>query len=178
MFKAKDLFTIGLRLGRQNPAFALCDNPACEACVKQRAAISRDRFQREAFRITASARLAGKYIPEIIDNLKAAGIGAVELDYLQGKACARMSAEKLTAAVQELTAAGIAVSALRLQYIPEATEPLLKLAAAAGIDRVILPLCHPAPTPLTWRSRTAFASPLPTAAKPVSSQPETMPPLR
>ncbi|NLF61081.1 MAG: AAC(3) family N-acetyltransferase [Lentisphaerae bacterium] len=140
LFKAKDLFAIGLRLGRQNPAFALCDNPACEACVKQRAAISRDRFQQEAFRIAASARLAGKYIPEIIDNLKAAGVDAVELDYLQGKACARMSAERLTAAVQELAVAGIAVSALRLQHIPEATEPLLKLAVAAGIDRVIMPL--------------------------------------
>ena len=141
LIKAKDLFAIGLRLGRQNPAFALCDNPACEACVKQRAAINRDRCSREAFHLTASARLAGKYVPEIIDNLKAAGIDAVELDYLQGKACAGMSAEKLAGAVQELTAAGIAVSALRIPHIPEAAEPLLKLAAAAGITRVIMPLC-------------------------------------
>ena len=76
------------------PPNSLCPlrQPACEACVKQRAAISRDRFQQEAFRIAASVRLAGKYIPEIIDNLKAAGVDAVELIICK-VACARMSAE-------------------------------------------------------------------------------------
>ncbi len=141
LFKARDLFAIGLKLGRQNPAFALCDNPACEACVKQRAALARDRFNREAFQITASTRLAGKYLPEIIDNVKAAGIHAVELDFLQGHACVNMPAEKLTAAVHELATANLAVSALRIPHQPDAPEPLLKLAVEAGISRVIMPLC-------------------------------------
>ena len=46
----------------------------------------------------------------------------------------------MTAAVKSWLSLALAVSALRLQHIPEATEPLLKLAVAISIDRVIMPL--------------------------------------
>ncbi len=139
LIKSQDLFDIALALGRRNPAFVLCDNPACADCVRQRAAIFARRMSKEAFKLTASSRLAGRYVPEIIENLQAAGIKYVELDYLQGRACAFASPEKLKAAVDEFKAAGIGISGLRVPCVPEDPARLVELANAAGIGRLLLP---------------------------------------
>lgn len=140
LMKAKEMLDICAEIGEQDPAFALCDNPACQDCVTQRAAIFADEMSREAFQLTASARLAGRYIPEMIENLKNAGISRIELDYIQGSACAAMKAERLAKAVVELTEAGISVSALRSFFTPAEPQTLFALAKAAGISRVIMPL--------------------------------------
>lgn len=140
LIKSQDLLDIALAAGRKDPAFALCGNPACADCVRQRAAIFAGRMDRESFTLTASSRLAGRYVPEIIDNLKAAGIRFVELDYLEGKACAFFSPEKLLAAVREFEADGIGVSALRAAAVPDDVSGLAGPAAAAGIRRLVLPL--------------------------------------
>jgi len=140
LMKAKEMFRVGLELGKKDPAFALCDNPACAACVKQRAAIFADRMERESFRLTASSRLAGRYVPEMIENLHAAGIRYVELDHLQGRPCGQLPPEKLSAAVAELASEGIEVSALSVNACPDEPEKLVELLKAAGIGRVILPV--------------------------------------
>ena len=140
LIRSADLLRVGMALGGKDPAFVLCDNPECADCVKQRAAIFADRMSRESFRLTASSRLAGRYLPEMVENLGKAGIGAVELDYLQGKACAGMSGEKLAAVAAELTASGIAVSALAVPAAPDDPEKLLDAVRTAGIGRVILPV--------------------------------------
>ncbi|MBO7147381.1 MAG: AAC(3) family N-acetyltransferase [Lentisphaeria bacterium] len=140
LIKAKDLFEIGLQLGSKDPAFVLCDNPACADCVRQRAAIFADRMEKESFRLTASSRLAGRYLPEMIENLKEVGIRFIELDYLQGKACAVLPPEKLKAAVDELQENGITVSGLRVEVVPDESAKLIEKAVAAGIKRLIVPL--------------------------------------
>lgn len=140
LMKAKDLFDICLELGEHDPAFVLCDNPACADCVKQRAAIYTARMAQESFKLSASSRLAGRYVPEMIEHLQAVGIKYVELDYIQGKACGKMSAEKLKKVVDEFTENGIGISALRIFYIPTVYVPIIKLAKEAGISRIILPL--------------------------------------
>jgi len=142
LMKAKDLFDICLELGEHDPAFALCNNPACADCVRQRAAIFADSMAHEAFRLAVSSRLAGRYVPEIIENMKAAGIKYVELDYLQGKPCAKMPADKLRRAVQDFLEEGIEVSALRLMYIPSEYEAVIKLAKDSVIPRVVFPLAE------------------------------------
>ncbi len=140
LIKSRDLLDIGMALGRKDPAFVLCDNPECADCVKQRAAIYADRMKHEEFQLSASSRLAGRYIPEIIENLAAAGIQAVELDYLQGRACAFMAPEKLAAAVAEFSAAGVSVSALSAAVVPNDAETFAANVKSAGITRVILPV--------------------------------------
>ena len=139
LIKSKDLFEIGLALGSEDPAFVLCDNPECADCVEQRAAIFTDRMSKESFKLTASSRLAGRYVPEMVENLQAVGIKLVELDYVQGKACAFMSEEKLASIAAEFRESGIEISALSAAVVPDDPESLIKLALAAGISRLILP---------------------------------------
>lgn len=140
LIKSKDLFDLGLAMGQEDPAFVLCDNPACADCTAQRAAIFADRIAGESFKLTASSRLAGRYVPEMIENLQAAGIKFIELDYVQGKACAFMSEEKLSAIAAELRADGIEISALSAEVVPDDETKLAALAKAAGISRLILPV--------------------------------------
>ena len=139
LIKSRDLFEIGLALGAEDPAFVLCDNPECADCVEQRAAIFTTRMDEESFKLTASSRLAGRYVPEMIENLQAVGIRFVELDYVQGKACAFMSEEKLSSIAAEFRESGIEISALSAAVVPDDPEKLVKLAQAAGIARVIIP---------------------------------------
>lgn len=140
LMKSADMLRTALELGKKDPAFALCGNPACAACVAQRAAIFADRMAHESFRLTASSQLAGRYVPEMIENLRAAGIGYVELDCIQGRPCALMEPAKLAAAVKELTSEGIGISALSCHASPDDPEKLAELVKAAGIGRVILPV--------------------------------------
>ncbi|MBQ6472778.1 MAG: AAC(3) family N-acetyltransferase, partial [Victivallales bacterium] len=167
LIKSAEMFRVGLELGKKDPGFALCDNSACEDCVRQRAAIYADRMAHESFKLTASSRLAGRYVPEMVENLQAAGVSCIELDYVQGKACAFMSAEKLKAVVNELSAGGIQVSALRAEVVPDDHAALVTLAKEAGIGRVILPLGEneAAETAVTAGLEVAFANTNQTGAR-------------
>lgn len=141
LIRAQAMLEIAAELGGQNPAFALCDNPNCPDCVRQRAALFTARIAtHERFQLAAASRLAGRYLPEIIENLQRAGLKAVELDFLQGRPAASLNADALTDTVRQLHEAGIGVSALRPQVMPADPERLLKAAAQAGITRLVLPL--------------------------------------
>lgn len=134
------LFETLLAVGAEQPDFVLCENPECADCVKQRAAIYADAYGKESFRLAASSRLAGRYVPEIIENLQREGISAVELDYLQGKPCWMIPADKLNAAIQEFAAENITVSALRLTVVPDDTLKIVSLLKATKIKRVVVPM--------------------------------------
>jgi len=138
--KSREMIDLLVERGREQPDWALCGNPACPDCVRQRAALHRARFEREAFRVGASARLAGRYVPEMIENLQAAGIDAVELDVIQGQPAFRLDADRLRQVQAELAGAEIRVAALRAPAATENDEAILDLARAAGIRRVVLPL--------------------------------------
>lgn len=140
LLKAADMLSTALELGGDDPAFVLCENPACEDCVRQRAAIDRARFAEESFRLAASTRLAGRYVPEMVENLHAAGIDAVELDYIQGKGCAGMAPEALARAAAEFSEGGIAVAALRAVALPDDWQAMVARCQAAGAARLVLPL--------------------------------------
>lgn len=140
LIKAKDLFEIALELGKKDPAFVLCDNPECADCVRQRAAVFADKMEKESFTLSVSSRLAGRYVPEMVENLQKAGIKYIELDYLQGKACAFLPEEKLKKAVNELEEEGIKVSALSVDVLPDDMVSFLAKVKNASISTLILPL--------------------------------------
>ena len=141
LIKAREMYEIALAVGSSDPAFVLCDNPECADCVRQRAAIFKNRIAaKESFKLAASSRLAGRYIPEIIENCQRCGITYLELDYIQGKAWYKWSQEKLAAWIAELTEQKIAVSAVRCFSVPENPQSLIDLAVQLGIARMILPL--------------------------------------
>ncbi len=139
LIRSRDLIDILVEHGRTNSAWALCDNPKCADCVAQHAALRRDRLARENFRLAAGSRLAGRYVPEIIENLTAAGITAVELDFVQGRAACSLGIG-LARVCDEIRAAGIVVSALRALAVTGNEEALLDTARVAEIPRVIMPL--------------------------------------
>ena len=140
LINANEMIGTLLELGSTQPDLFLCDNPACADCVKQRAALKKARFADEAFKITASSKLAGRYIPEIIENLQNEGLQNVELDYVQGQVCANLPAETLAGYVNEFEQAGISVSALRCPVVPNDVDKFAEKMKSAGIKRVILPV--------------------------------------
>ena len=140
LIDAHEMMHLCMEVGAEDPAFCLCENPSCADCVRQRAAIFADRISKESFKLSASSRLCGRYVPEMIEKLQAAGISNVELDYVQGKACGFMSADRLKAIVDEFAAAGIGISGLRYPVLVDDPQALLARLQAAGIRRVILPL--------------------------------------
>jgi aminoglycoside 3-N-acetyltransferase len=146
LMKSQDLIDVFTELGSNDPAFCLCDNETCAACVKQRAAIRKDKLSAEDFKLCIASSIAGKYIPEMIENLKAAGVDYVELDFIQGKPAHKFSIDKLKRAVEEFAENDIKVSALRLVAIPADFKKILELLKTAGIDNLIMPLCADAET--------------------------------
>ncbi|MBQ9336142.1 MAG: AAC(3) family N-acetyltransferase [Lentisphaeria bacterium] len=140
LIDSAQMFEVLLAAGADCPDLVLCDNPECADCVTQRAAIYAAEMARESFKLTVSSRLAGRYVPEMIENLQREGISRIELDYLQGKICAQLPTEKLVAAVRELKADGIEVTGIRLPAVPDEPAKLAEKLRQAEISRVILPL--------------------------------------
>jgi len=140
LMKSQDLIDIFTDLGSKDPAFCLCDNENCADCVAQRAAIRKAQLAGEDFKLSIASSVAGKYIPEMIDNLKAAGVSYVELDIIQGKPAHQLSTDKLKKTVEDFAENNIKVSALRLPASPAELSEVLELLKSAGIDNLIMPL--------------------------------------
>ena len=140
LIKSQDLIDTALEAGRKNPAFVLCQNPHCEDCVAQRAALIRHRLSGESFCLAAAGSLAGRYIPEMIENLKASGLKLIELDYLEGRPIHLLPPEKIKNAAQELQAGECEITALRACAVTVANSNLLETARVCNISRVTLPL--------------------------------------
>lgn len=140
LIRARDMFDLALSIGENDPAFVLCDNPACADCVRQRAAIFRSRIAGESFKLAASSRLAGRYVDEMIENCQRCGIDYIELDYIQGKPWHKYPAAKLTRWVNDIVESKITVTAARLFSVPEDCQKIIDLATQAGITKLILPL--------------------------------------
>ncbi len=96
-------------------------------------------LNKESFKFAASACLAGRYIPEIIENVKRVGINTIELDYIQGKSILSYPVEKLTLFANELATEEIAVSGVRTYVTPVDSQDLLEKLAALNVKRIILP---------------------------------------
>lgn len=140
LIKSREMIDIMLETGRKNPAFALCSNPNCADCVKQRANLKRSIFSEESFKLSVSAALAGRYVPEIVENMKAAGVDAVELDYLNGMPFNLLKKDFIARAIMEFKENKISVSSFRFQAIPENFSEMLDLALNNSVDRIIIPL--------------------------------------
>ena len=140
LMKSKDLIDVFTEIGANDPAFCLCDNENCADCVRQRAAIRKDKLSAEDFKLCLASSVAGRYIPEMIENLQTAGIEYIELDIIQGKPAHKFPVEKLKKAVAEFAENGIKISALRLPALSTEFEKTLELLKTVDIDNLIMPL--------------------------------------
>jgi len=140
LMRSREAIDCLLEVGREDPAFALCDNPSCADCVGQRAALFRDRWAREDFSPAAAASLAGEDVPAILAACRATGITAVELDSLDGRPVQALPPTEVAAAVDELAAHGCEVVALRAGPAVSDVTSLVGTAAECGVRRLVVPL--------------------------------------
>lgn len=140
LISAAGMLELGMKWGKEDPAFMLCSNPGCDDCVRQRAALQKDFFSGEDFTLTVSSRLAGRYVPEMVEKCKAAGVAWIELDYVQGVPAMNLKAEKLQSVIAELAEGGIRISGLRAWAAPDKAADFVSKIKAAGITRLVLPL--------------------------------------
>lgn len=140
LIKSKELIDLAVAAGRKNPAFVLCNNPACADCVRQRAQLRVARLQQERFTLVSSSALAGRYIPEMVENCQTVGIGHIELDLVQGRPVHILSEETLVKYVAELKDGNICAISLRSAIMPSNFPAFLDKAKACGVARVVLPL--------------------------------------
>lgn len=157
LMRASDLIDSARELGARNPAFALCDNPNCADCVRQRAALRRARFGSEPFTIAVSSGLAGRYPEEIADNCAATGVEAVEIDLLKGRPVTTLPAAEVVAAVQTLRERDCDVVSLRLPAVDDGMSGTMGLAAECGVGRVVLPLSFEAAEHATSAGKVGVA---------------------
>ena len=140
LMPSRELIDHCVALGHRDPAYALCDNPNCADCVGQRAALRRHRLQDESFTLAAAASLAGRYVPEMIENLSRCGLDHIELDLIQGVPVAAVEETKLRCAVQQLGEDDITVTGLRCPVIPADPVHLCETARELEVPRLIVPL--------------------------------------
>lgn len=140
LIRAADLIDTAREQGEADPAFALCENPNCADCVKQRAALRRARFRSEPFTLAVSSGLAGRYAEEIAENCAAAGVEAVELDLLKGRPVTALSGDEIKIGVETLRERDCDVVSLRLPTVDDGLSRSVELAAELGVGRVVLPL--------------------------------------
>lgn len=140
LIRSADLLEVIGAAAAADPAFALCDNPNCADCVAQRAALRRDRFADESFRLAGAASSAGRYAAEIADNCRAAGVGAVELDQLRGQPLDMLDTGTVERAIAMLRDEDLRVSALRFAAAPASVRQAIQVAAEQGVPRLVLPL--------------------------------------
>ncbi|MBT9138542.1 MAG: SPBc2 prophage-derived aminoglycoside N(3')-acetyltransferase-like protein YokD [Syntrophomonadaceae bacterium] len=140
IIKGQDLIDIAGGLLKKNKDAVLCDNPHCQDCISQRADINRGLFSQEDFTLLTSSSLAGRYVPEIIENMKNTGVDGIELDFIQGKEVSDISLEKLKQYGDEFKEAEIPVFSLRTRRVQKEIEGLIKKARENNILKVVMPL--------------------------------------
>ncbi|MBT6145873.1 MAG: AAC(3) family N-acetyltransferase [Gemmatimonadetes bacterium] len=140
-----------LEVGRADPAFALCDNPLCADCVKQRTAIrkharrdasstlvSRD----ESFTLTSAASLGGSTLDTIVSACEEANLKAIEFDGLNGKDIVELGPSAVEQAVTSLRDRRCEVVALRCNADSFSPDALLSMARACSVHRLVVPICR------------------------------------
>jgi len=139
LINSRAMIDVCCAVGRENPGFALCDNPNCKDCVMQRAAIAANEIGQESFTLVTSALLAGRYVPEMIENMQKSGISCIELDYIQGIPIQNISSEKLVQAVKELRDNACEIVSLRSSRFDTDITKLLDMAVENNIQNLVMP---------------------------------------
>ncbi len=144
LIKSSDLISIVKAVGEKHPDFALCENPNCSDCVKQRAALRQDRFRRECFNFGFAATLAGRYPEEIADQANEAGIAEIEIDGLYGKPVTLLTENQLEHAIDIFERQQCRAVSLRLPCVVHDLERLCATVKRMGLPKLVLPLSHTA----------------------------------
>ena len=99
---------------KAEPYLFISRNPNLPGGIWQRADILRAEFKKEAFTLAADSQYAGRFMEEIVDNLKRFGIDNVVLSYVNNVAWNKIDSKKRKWYLQGLRLAGINVAAIKV----------------------------------------------------------------
>ena len=119
------------------PNLFISSNPNMYDAVWQNADIFRAAFAKEAFTLAADSLYAGKFIEQIIDNLKRFGIDNIVLSFVNETAWDKIEDKKRKWYLQGLTDADINVAAIKLQTLD--AEKAVALLKESKTKRLIVP---------------------------------------
>jgi len=139
LMPARALIEAVVELLRENPAAVLCDNPACEDCVRQRALLRRSRLQQETFVIAAQSQLAGMYPAEIADRVARCGLDNLEVDLVLGRDLGRLTDGEFDSLRRELETRPLAVTSVRLRAVPDDLTLACQRALLVGAKYLVMP---------------------------------------
>jgi len=139
LMRAKDLIETTVDMLRRDPTAVLCDNPACAACVRQRAAIWRQQIEQESFTLSVRSQMAGRYPAEISERLQLCGLRHVEIDLVVGRSLGRLRDRHFSRLVTDLHEAGIEVSSVRLRAVPSSLDRVIERCDALKAPIVVVP---------------------------------------
>ena len=140
LLDARAMLEEGLRAFAEDPAAVLCDNPNCADCVRQRGGIRAARLAEETFTLSVDAGLAGVTLDEILVRIEGAGISHLEFGRLGNREIVDVSDRELALVKEQLTEAGVTVSAIRTAKWESATERMLEVARRLEAAYIVLPL--------------------------------------
>ncbi|NPV46674.1 MAG: TIM barrel protein [Armatimonadetes bacterium] len=136
LMKASEILRLAVEALKEDPAAVLCDNPRCEDCVQQRAALKAARLAEEDF--TLSARLDDLGPPDQLDGalwqVKAEGVSVLEVGESYARALVARGGDGLADFARDVAVAGCRVAVwpclLDWAAAPETLAVVLRSTAA------------------------------------------------
>ncbi|MCK5156618.1 MAG: AAC(3) family N-acetyltransferase [Spirochaetales bacterium] len=121
----------------QKPGLFITENHNLSDGVWQRADLFRAELKKESFTLCPDSQFAGRYIEQIVENLKRFGIDNIVLSYVNNVPWNRVEQRERKWYLQGLKHAGIKVAAIRLLHC-DADQGLMLLQEAKA-SLIILP---------------------------------------
>lgn len=140
LIDAAGMRDIGLRLLRKDATAILCDNPNCQDCVTQRAAVKRQRLGAEDFLLSVVSDAAGNSMDEALAALSREGIRGMELRRVDGREIADFSVAEAESLGEKIRERGFEITAVSATDSTANWLALLDAAAAVKAPAAILPL--------------------------------------
>lgn len=149
LMKASEVLRLTVEALQQDPAAVLCDNPRCEDCVQQRAALKAARLAQETFTLSARLDDLGPLdrLEEALWQIRAEGVAVLEVGEGHGRALAALGGDGLADFARDVAVAGCRVAVwpclLDWAETPDALLAVLRSTAAnariLGAEHLKLP---------------------------------------
>jgi aminoglycoside 3-N-acetyltransferase len=127
LMPAKEMLDMLVKRLKTDPGLFISKNPNLQDAILQNADILRNMYGKESFTLAADSLFAGRYLEQIIDNIKHFGIDNILLSFVNGKSWDSIDANTRRWYLRGLKLAKINIIAIKLQtFIPENAITLLK----------------------------------------------------
>jgi aminoglycoside 3-N-acetyltransferase len=141
IINAADLFSVLEKRIKIEPDLFISNNPNLPDGIWQRADILKTFWENQTFTLAADSQFAGKYIEEVIENCKSAGIENVVLSFINDTRWDAIDTKTRRWYLQGLKNSNIKVAAIRISL--NSIENYDKLISEASTNTIIVPSTIP-----------------------------------